>query len=84
MGIRNLLVANPQNAEIERFGNGLPRQCAHWLAMTGFFDSLEGDARSASPFFACGVGQTTLTPALFVHKMFTIKVKESQITLLTK
>ena len=23
-----------------RFGNGLPRQCAHWLAMTGFFDSL--------------------------------------------
>ena len=25
-----------------RFGNGLPRQCAHWLAMTGFFDSLKG------------------------------------------
>ena len=24
-----------------RFRNGLPRQCAHWLAMTGFFDSLE-------------------------------------------
>ena len=23
-----------------RFRNGLPRQCAHWLAMTGFFDSL--------------------------------------------
>ena len=52
--------------------------------MTGFFDSLEGDARGASPFFACGGGQTTLPPALFVHKMFTIKVKESQITLLTK
>ena len=53
--------------------------------MTGFFDSLEGDARGASPFFCLrGGGQTTLTPALFVHKMFTIKVKESQITLLTK
>ena len=25
-----------------RFGNGLPRQCAHWLAMTGFFDRLKG------------------------------------------
>ena len=22
------------------FGNGLPRQYEHWLAMTGFFDSL--------------------------------------------
>ena len=52
--------------------------------MTGFFDSLEGDAPRRVSFFVCGGGQTTLTPALFVHKMFTIKVKESQITLLTK
>ena len=29
-----------KNAEFTRFRNGLPRQCAHWLAMTGFFDSL--------------------------------------------
>ena len=53
--------------------------------MTGFFDSLEGDAPwRVSLFCLRGGGQTTLTPALFVHKMFTIKVKESQITLLTK
>ena len=25
-----------------RFGNGLPRQSADWLAMTGFFDRLKG------------------------------------------
>ena len=25
-----------------RFGNGLPRQSADWLAMTDFFDSLKG------------------------------------------
>ena len=30
-----------------RFGNGLPRQCAHWLAMTGFFDSLRKTAQRA-------------------------------------
>ena len=29
-----------KSAEFVRFRNGLPRQCAHWLAMTGFFDSL--------------------------------------------
>ena len=31
-----------------RFGNGLPRQSADWLAMTGFFDRLK---RPASPVF---------------------------------
>ena len=41
VGIRNLLAGNlRKSAGIMRFGNGLPRQCAHWLAMTGFFDSL--------------------------------------------
>ena len=29
-----------KSAEFVRFRNGLPRQCAHWLAMTDFFDSL--------------------------------------------
>ena len=52
VGIRNLLAGNlRKSAGIMRFGNGLPRQCvpqgyllrgAHWLAMTGFFDSLRG------------------------------------------
>ena len=42
MGIRNLLAENLQNSvRIIRFGNGLPRQSADWLAMTGFFDSLK-------------------------------------------
>ena len=41
VGIRNLLAGNlRKSAGIMRFGNGLPRQCEHWLAMTGFFDSL--------------------------------------------
>ena len=30
-----------KSAEFVRFRNGLPRQCAHWLAMTDFFDSLK-------------------------------------------
>ena len=52
VGIRNLLVANPQkSAKIVRFGNSLPRQSADWLAMTGFFDSL------ASPFGRGGRAQ---------------------------
>ena len=52
VGIRNLLARNlRKSAGIMRFGSGLPRQCvpqghllrgAHWLAMTGFFDSLRG------------------------------------------
>ena len=42
MGNRNLLAANlRKNVRISRFGNGLPRQSADWLAMTGFFDSLK-------------------------------------------
>ena len=42
VGIRNLLAGNlRKSAGIMRFGNGLPRQCAHWLAMTGFFDRLK-------------------------------------------
>ncbi len=41
VGIRNLLAGNlRKSAGIMRFGNGLPPQCEHWLAMTGFFDSL--------------------------------------------
>ena len=41
VGIRNLLAGNlRKSAGIMRFGNGLPRQCEHWLAMTGFFDKL--------------------------------------------
>ena len=39
VGIRNLLAGNlRKSAGIMRFGNGLPRQPADWLAMTGFFD----------------------------------------------
>ena len=30
-----------KNAEFMRFRNGLPRQSADWLAMTGFFDRLK-------------------------------------------
>ena len=41
VGIRDLLAGNLRNsAGIMRFGNGLPRQSADWLAMTGFFDRL--------------------------------------------
>ena len=41
VGIRNLLAGNlRKSAGIMRFRNGLPRQCAHWLAMTDFFGSL--------------------------------------------
>ena len=51
VGIRNLLAGNlRKSAGIMRFGNGLPRQCEHWLAMTGFFDRLK-HPRSRS----CGV-----------------------------
>ena len=54
VGIRNLLVANSQKrVRSVRFGNGLPRQSADWLAMTGFFDSLtsltEGGEGSSAP-----------------------------------
>ena len=42
VGIRNLLAGNlRKSAGIMHFGNGLPRQSADWLAMTGFFDRLE-------------------------------------------
>ena len=42
VGIRNLLAGNlRKSAGIMRFGNGLPRQCEHWLAMTGFFNRLK-------------------------------------------
>ena len=45
VGIRNLLAGNlRKSAGIMRFGNGLPRQSAHWLAMTDFFGSLRGGA----------------------------------------
>ena len=38
VGIRNLLAGNlRKSAGIMRFGNGLPRQSADWLAMTGFY-----------------------------------------------
>ena len=41
VGIRNLLAGNlRKSAGIMRFGNGLPRQSADWLAMTCFFDRL--------------------------------------------
>ena len=61
MGIRNPLAGNQRkNAEIRHFRNGLPRQSvpqghllrgADWLAMTDFFDSLEGAASAdAAPF----------------------------------
>ena len=53
VGIRNLLAGNlRKSAGIMRFGNGLPRQCEHWLAMTDFFDSLERRAHSARRFCA--------------------------------
>ena len=52
VGIRNLLAVNlRKSAGIMRFGNGLPRQCAHWLAMTGFFDSLRNTIRQDGVFF---------------------------------
>ena len=34
-----------------RFGNGLPRQSADWLAMTGFFDSLRPQRESLRLFY---------------------------------
>ena len=40
-----------KSAEFVRFRNGLPRQCAHWLAMTGFFDSLRNTIRQDGVFF---------------------------------
>ena len=46
VGIRNLLAGNlRKSAGIMRFRNGLPRQSADWLAMTGFFDSLRKTAQ---------------------------------------
>ena len=52
VGIRNLLAGNlRKSAGIMRFGNGLPRQCEHWLAMTGFFDSLRNTIRQDGVFF---------------------------------
>mgnify|MGYP004573280299 CR=1 FL=1 len=45
VGIRILLIGNLlENTRFMRFGYGLPRQCAHWLAMTGFFDSLSSSS----------------------------------------
>ena len=50
VGIRNLLAGNlRKSAGIMRFGNGLPRQSADWLAMTGFFDRLWWACLSARP-----------------------------------
>ena len=52
MGIRNPFARNQRkNAEIRRFRNGLPRQCEHWLAMTGFFDSLKASRFRGRLFF---------------------------------
>ena len=52
VGIRNLLAGNlRKSAGIMRFGNGLPRQSADWLAMTGFFDSLRNTIRQDGVFF---------------------------------
>ena len=51
VGIRNLLAENlRKSAGIMRFGNGLPRQSADWLAMAGFFDSLRPQRESLRPF----------------------------------
>ena len=51
VGIRNLLAGNlRKSAGIMRFGNGLPRQSADWLAMTDFFDSLKRDRREPVSF----------------------------------
>ena len=41
-----------KSAEFVRFRNGLPRQCAHWLAMTGFFDRLTPSVRMVFLFGA--------------------------------
>ena len=50
VGIRNLLAGNlRKSAGIMRFGSGLPRQSADWLAMTGFFDKLWRACLSARP-----------------------------------
>ena len=55
VGIRNLLAGNlRKSAGIMRFGNGLPRQCVHWLAMTGFFDSLKPPLCIAAAFCLSG------------------------------
>ena len=44
-----------------RFRNGLPRQCAHWLAMTGFFDSLKGRTCVVRPLYFVGAGRVRRT-----------------------
>ena len=54
VGIRNLLAGNLwKSAEIMHFGSGLPRQCAHWLAMTGFFDRLNTIRQDGVFFLEC-------------------------------
>ena len=93
VGIRNLLAGNlRKSAGIMRFGNGLPRQCvpqghllrgAHWLAMTGFFDSLNrprhsrgrfllllDDAEQALAVFQRGVLQLLRGDALPLRQLF--------------
>ena len=61
VGIRNLLAGNlRKSTEIMRFGNGLSRQCAHWLAMTGFFDRLGSRLTETAPFTYYIFHQTTL------------------------
>ena len=55
VGIRNLFRQKPaKSAGFVRFRNGLPRQCEHWLAMTGFFDSLK-QGRQRRPCFGVSI-----------------------------
>ena len=64
VGIRNLLVTNSQKSvKIVRFGNGLPRRSADWLAMTGFFDSL-------SPLRHIRRGLSALFPLFLFFQLF--------------
>ena len=59
VGIRNLLAGNlRKSAGIMRFGNGLPRQSADWLAMTGFFDRLRTPRRKSRGFAMPGCQNT--------------------------
>ena len=63
MGIRNLLAGNlRKSAGIMRFGNGLPRQCEHWLAMTGFFDSLTARGIAAGGSCYCSMMRNRRLP----------------------
>ena len=62
MGIRNLLTTDlHENAQVVYFRNGLPRQSADWLAMTGFFDSLEEPPKGGSFLFYHFSGRVTVT-----------------------